>query len=283
MNKQEEIKMNDIQNLWLSLTGTFSVYAMDFVIKIVMALLVLVIGLKITKFIVKLVTKSKVFQAIDITAQSFLKSVISIALKAVIFVTAIGILGVPLTSVITVIASCGVAVGLALQGGLSNLAGGIIIIILKPFKVGDYIVEGGVEGAVEAIGIFYTTLLTPDNRRVIIPNGSLMNSTVTAVNQLSTRRVDFTFSVAYSSDIDKVRKVIAYVIENSENILMDKGFDILLSNHGESSIDFAVRVWVDPANYWSVYFDINEKVKKAFDKAGIEIPFPQMDIHMKSN
>ncbi len=251
--------------------------------KLIAALLVLGIGLKLASFIVKLVVKSRAFSKIDITAQTFLKSVINIALKAVVFVTAIGVLGVPLTSVITVIASCGVAVGLALQGGLSNLAGGIIIIILKPFKVGDYIVEGGVEGTVEAIGIFYTTLLTPDNKRVIIPNGSLMNSTVTAVNQLETRRVDFKFSVSYSSDIDKVRKVIAYVIENSENIIFDRGVDIFLSNHGESSIDFAVRVWTKTENYWSVYFDINEKVKKAFDKAGIEIPFPQMDVHVKSN
>ncbi|MBQ8003091.1 MAG: mechanosensitive ion channel, partial [Clostridia bacterium] len=190
---------------------------------------------------------------------------------------------VPLTSVVTVIASCGVAVGLALQGGLSNLAGGIIIIILKPFKVGDYIIEGGVEGTVEAIGIFYTTLLTPDNKRVIIPNGSLMNSTVTAVNQLDTRRVDFKFSVSYSSDIDKVRKVIAYVAENTDKVLLDKGVDIFLSNHGESSIDFSVRVWSKTEDYWTVYFSINENVKKAFDKACIEIPFPQMDVHVKNN
>ncbi len=251
--------------------------------KIIAALLVLVIGLKVAGFIVKLVTKSRAFSKIDITAQTFLKSVLNIALKAIVFVTAIGVLGVPLTSVVTVIASCGVAVGLALQGGLSNLAGGIIIIILKPFKVGDYIVEGGVEGTVEAIGIFYTTLLTPDNKRVIIPNGSLMNSTVTAVNQLETRRVDFKFSVSYSTDIDKARKVINYVIENTENIIAERGVDIFLSNHGESSIDFAVRVWTQTENYWSVYFSINENMKKAFDKAGIEIPFPQVDVHMKSN
>ncbi len=251
--------------------------------KLIAALLVLVIGLKLAGFIVKLVVKTKAFSKIDITAQTFLKSVLNIALKAIVFVTAIGVLGVPLTSVITVIASCGVAVGLALQGGLSNLAGGIIIIILKPFKVGDYIVEGGVEGSVEAIGIFYTTLLTPDNRRVIIPNGSLMNSTVTAVNQLETRRVDFKFSVSYATDIDKARKVIAYVIENTENVILDKGFDILLSGHGESSIDFAVRVWSKSEDYWTVYFSINENVKKAFDKAGIEIPYPQMDVHVKNN
>ena len=251
--------------------------------KLIAALLVLFIGLKLADFLVKLVAKSRLFEKIDITAQSFLKSVLKIALKAIVFITAIGVLGVPLTSVITVVASCGVAVGLALQGGLSNIAGGIMIIILKPFKVGDYIIEGGVEGTVEAIGIFYTTLLTPDNKRVIIPNGGLMNSTVTAVNQLEARRVDFEFSVSYASDIDKVKKVISYVIDNTENIIKDRGVDILLSNHGESSVDFAVRVWTQPENYWSVYFSINENVKRAFDKAGIEIPYQQIDVHVKNN
>lgn len=249
--------------------------------KLIAAALVLGIGFKLASFVVKLIVKSRAFSRIDITAQTFLTSAINVALKAVVFITAIGVLGVPLTSVITVVASCGVAVGLALQGGLSNLAGGIIIIILKPFNVGDYIMEGGVDGTVEAIGIFYTTLLTPDNKRVIIPNGSLMNSTVTATNQLETRRVDFSFSVSYSSDIEKVRKVIAYVIENTENIITDKGVDIVLSNHGESSIDFAVRVWTQTENYWKVFYSINENVKKAFDKAGIEIPYQQIDVHMK--
>lgn len=258
-------------------------FSISFGGKIIATLLVLAIGIKLTQVVVKLMCKTRVFQAIDPTAQTFLRSAIAIVLKAVVFITAIGILGVPLTSVVTVVASCGVAVGLALQGGLSNLAGGIIILIFKPFKVGDYIVEGGVEGTVEAIGIFYTTLLTPDNKRVIIPNGGLMNSTVTAVNQLDTRRVDFTFSVSYSADIDKVRKVIAYVIEKSENILADRDVDIFVSNHGESSVDFAVRVWTKTENYWSVYFDLNEKIKKAFDAANIEIPFPQMDVHVKDN
>lgn len=250
--------------------------------KIIIACLILLVGLKIANLIVKLLTKSRAFKSIDVTAGTFLKSAVSVVLKVIVFITAIGALGVPLTSVITVIASCGVAVGLALQGGLSNLAGGIIILIFKPFKVGDYIVEGGVEGTVEGIGIFYTTLLTPDNKRVIIPNGGLMNTTVTAVNQLAERRVDFVFSVSYSDDIDKVRKVIYDTVTANENVLKDKSIDIFLSNHNSSSIDFAVRVWAKTENYWSVFFDINEQVKKAFDKNEIEIPFQQMDVHVKN-
>lgn len=250
--------------------------------KLIAALLVLGVGIKLGSMLVKLMTRTRVFSSIDLTAQTFLKSALNIAIKAVVFITAIGVLGVPLTSVITVIASCGVAVGLALQGGLSNLAGGIIILIFKPFKVGDYIIEGGVDGTVETIGIFYTTLLTPDNKRVIIPNGGLMNSTVTATNQLDTRRVDFTFSVSYNADIDTVKKVISYVVSNNKQVLHDKGIDIVLSKQNESSLDFAVRVWAATGDYWSVYFDINEAVKKAFDKANIEIPYPQMDVHIKS-
>lgn len=251
--------------------------------KIIATVLVLFIGLKLSSVVVKIMTKSRVFSSIDPTVQTFLKSSVSIVLKVIVFITAISVLGVPLTSVITVIASCGVAVGLALQGGLSNIAGGIIILIFKPFKVGDYIDDKSVNGTVEAIGIFYTTLITPDNKRVIIPNGALMNSTVIASNQLDTRRVDFKFSVSYSADIDKVREVIRNVVEKSENIITDKGVDIFVSNHGESSVDFAVRVWTNTENYWSVYFDLNEKVKKAFDAEHIEIPFPQMDVHVKNN
>ncbi len=251
--------------------------------KLIATALVLGIGLKLGQILVKMICKSRVFSSIDVTAQTFLKSVINILIKVIVIITAIGVLGVPLTSVVTVIASCGVAVGLALQGGLSNLAGGIIIIILKPFKVGDYIMENGVDGTVETIGIFYTTLLTPDNKRVIIPNGGLMNSTVTAVNQMDTRRVDFTFSVARSNDIGKVRDVIGKVLDTNGMILTEKGRDIVVAGQSPMCIDLAVRVWSKTDDYWSVVFDINEKMKEAFDKEGIEIPCRQVDVHVKQN
>lgn len=256
-------------------------YAVSFGGKIIGALLVLFIGLKIAKVLVNMIDKSKAFSAMDPTAKTFLRSALNIVFKAIVFITTIGILGVPLTSVVTVIASCGVAVGLALQGGLSNLAGGIIILIFKPFEVGNYIIGGGVEGSVETIGIFYTTLVTPDNKRVIIPNGGLMNTTVTAANQLDTRRVDLEFAVSYASDIDKVREIIASVIDKNENVLKDKGVDILVSKLDESSIGFAVRVWSKTDNYWDVYFNLNEGVKKALGENKIESPFKQVDVHVK--
>lgn len=258
-------------------------FCMSFGAKLIGAGLILLIGFKVSNVIVNALTKSKLFETIDKTAQTFLKSAIAIVLKVIVVISAIGVLGVPLASVVTVVASCGVAVGLALQGGLSNIAGGIIILIFKPFKVGDYIDNGSVNGSVEAIGIFYTTLITPDNKRVIIPNGSLMNSTVTAANQLDTRRVDFEFSVSYSADVDKVRKIIEEAVKANENVLENPNVDIFLSSHADSAIKFAVRVWTKTENYWAVYFDINEKIKKAFDANGIEIPFQQIDVHVKNN
>lgn len=249
--------------------------------KIVVAGLIVAVGLKMSGIVLKLMSKSHVFTSIDTTVQTFLKSAVSVVLKAVVFVTAIGVLGVPLTSVVTVIASCGVAVGLALQGGLSNIAGGIIILIFKPFKVGDYIDDQSVSGTVEAIGIFYTTLVTGDNKRVIIPNGALMNSTVTASNQLDTRRVDFEFSIAYNEDIDRVKRVIENTVAENTKVLKDKKVNIFVAEHADSCVKLSVRVWTKTENYWSVYFDINEKIKKAFDENNIEIPFPQLDVHMK--
>jgi small conductance mechanosensitive channel len=248
--------------------------------KIIAALLVLFIGLKITKFIVKLVIKSKVFHAIDVTAQTFLKSVLNIALKAIVFITAIGVLGVPLTSVVTVVASCGVAVGLALQGGLSNLAGGIIIIILKPFKVGDYIIEGGVEGTVEAIGIFYTTLATPDNKRITVPNGLLSNATVINYSAEETRRVDMEFTVAYGTDIEKVNKVLLTVAGANDKILKDPAPFAALHRQGDSALVFVLRSWCKNSDYWNVYFYLEENMTKAFTAMGIEIPFNQLDVHI---
>jgi small conductance mechanosensitive channel len=262
----------------LDILGTFSMTAGA---KIIGALLILVIGLKLSKYIVKIISNLRFFKTIDPTAQTFIRSFISILFKVVVVISAAGVLGVPMASVVTIVGSCGVAVGLAMQGGLSNLAGGLIILILKPFKVDDYIVENGVEGTVSSIGIFYTTLVTPDNKRVLIPNGSLMNSTITAVNQLETRRVDMVFSVSYNSDVDKVKSILKNVAQENPAVLREPEIQTVVLNHGESSVDFALRVWTKTENYWTVHFDLMEKVKKAFDENEIEIPYPQMDVHMK--
>ena len=265
----------------LDLAGLLARFSVSVGAKIIGAALVLLIGFKLCGFIVKIITNMRAMKNVDPSAQSFIKSFLGIFLKVVVVITAAGVLGVPMTSVITVVGSCGIAVGLALQGGLSNLAGGLIILIFKPFQVGDYIIEGGYEGTVSAIGIFYTTLVTVDNKRVLIPNGTLMNSTITAANQLDTRRIDFKFNTSYSTNIDFAKKIMLATAEKDARVLKDPAPQALVSNHGESAIEFTLRVWTKTSDYWDVYFALNESVKKAFDENEIEIPFPQMDVHIK--
>ena len=190
------------------------------------------------------------------------------------------IVGVPIASLITVIGSCAVAVGLALQGGLSNIAGGLMILIFKPFQVGDYIKANDLEGTVKSITMFYTTITTIDNKVIQLPNGNLTNSNITNYNTNPTRRVDLEICVSYDSDIDKVKKVLKSVVDKNEKILKDDRNLIRLMKHDSSSLNFAVRSWVKTEDYWDVYYDLMENIKKSFDENNIEIPFPQMDVHL---
>ncbi len=250
--------------------------------KIIGAIIVLAIGFGLSKYIVKLFMKTKLFKHIDPTVQTFLKSFISIAIKLIVVISALAILGVPMTSVITIIGTCGVAVGLALQGGLSNLAGGIIILIIRPFKVGDYIVSAGGEGTVDSIGIFYTTLVTGDNKKVLIPNGSLMNSTITAVNQLETRRVDFEFSVANDTDVDKAKSIIAATASENELVLADPAPAVVVSKNTDGAIILTLRVWAKTGDYWTVFNGLTEKMMKVFGENGIKKPIPRMKLDVNN-
>ena len=208
---------------------------------------------------------------------SYFKSKISII---VLFIVVLHILGVPTASIITVFGSCAVAIGLALQGGLSNIAGSLMILIFKPFKVGDYIEVSGKEGTVKSITMFYTTITTFDNKLIQLPNGSLSNSNITNYTANKKRRVDIDISVSYSSDIDKVKKVINELISKNELVLQEENNYVKLSKHDDSALVFAVRVWTKTENYWDLYFDLMESIKKTLDKNKIEIPFPQMDVHI---
>ncbi|MBQ4605083.1 MAG: mechanosensitive ion channel family protein, partial [Clostridia bacterium] len=180
----------------------------------------------------------------------------------------------------TALGACGAAIALALQGGLSNIAAGVIIVLCRPFHVGDFINANGVAGVVKEINIYYTTLITPDNQRIMIPNGALSNSTITNLSTEATRRIDFDFNVAYSSDIDLVRKVLLATAANDESILQDPAPEVMIAGHGDSAIQVKLRLWVASENYWAVYFSMFEDVKKAFDQFGIEIPFNQLDVHL---
>ncbi len=221
-------------------------------------------------------TKGKV----DPTLISFLGHMIYIALLTFVVLAALGQLGIQTTSFIAVIGAAGLAVGLALQGSLSNFAAGVLMIIFRPFKVGDLIEAAGVLGTVEEILIFTTQVKTPDNKTVIIPNSKLTSDNITNYTAKPERRLDMVFGVSYSDDIDKVKIVISDVLSQDDRILASPAPTIGLLEMGDSSINFAVRPWVRPADYWDVLFNINETMKKRFDDEGISIPFPQRDVHI---
>lgn len=255
--------------------------AFDLCIDVLIAIIIILIGLKLIKALEKALRKEHKLTKLDASVKGFVISITSIALKVLLFIVAAGIVGIPTTSFITIIGSCGLAIGLAIQGGLSNLAGGVMILIFKPFKVGDYIESKGREGTVKSITMFYTTLTTVDNKEIQIPNGNLTNSDLVNYSANPERRLDLEFSVSYDSKIDKVKKVINKVIEESNLVLKDREITVRLIRHADSSLVFTVRVWVERENYFNLLFDLEENIKEAFDKNKIEIPYPQLDIHTK--
>ena len=254
----------------------------DLCIKLVISIIILLIGNKIIKVVENMLKKEKKFSKLeDPSVKSFVISFITISLKLLLFVTVLSIIGIPMTSLITILGSCAVAVGLALQGGLSNLAGGIMLLIFKPFTIGDYIEANGKEGTVKSISLFYTTIVGIDNVVTQLPNGTLSNSNITNYNACKKRMLNITYDVSYDSDIDKVKKVLQEVIDEEDKIIKDDPIRIAVKSHNDSSIGIVFRAWTLTSDYWDVYFRVMENVKKKFDKNGIEIPYPQMDVHMK--
>lgn len=253
----------------------------DVGLKIIFGLIVLFVGLKVVKLIVKLMAKGKAFQKLDPTVQSFIKSLVKILLYAAVIASACMIWGIPATSFLTIFASAGLAIGMALQGALSNLAGGIMILIFKPFKVGDYIENAGLAGTVKDITIIYTILVTVDNKVITIPNGNLTNSNVINYSSEPLRRVDITLTAAYTDDMEKVEKVLMDVAANNGKVLKNPAPFARLVEQGSSSLNYTFRVWCNSADYWDVYFDMMEQAKAAFDANGITIPFQQIDVHTK--
>ena len=251
-------------------------------ITLLKAIIILIVGLKLIKILLKLMKKGKLFNKIEKSLQSFLLSFISASLKVILFISVASYLGVPMTSVITVLGSAAVAIGLALQGGLSNLAGGVIILLFKPFRVGDYVDTHADSGTVTDISLFYTTLQTVDNRTIMLPNGNLVNNPIINYSKLEERRLDLTISVAYESDIEEVKQVITEVASKDDRVIKEKDIFVHLNEMADSSLNFAVRVWVKTADYWPVHFDLKENIKNALDKNNISIPFPQVDVHVKN-
>jgi small conductance mechanosensitive channel len=248
--------------------------------KLLIAITVFWIGWKGIKLICKAMDKWFQKAEFDEALESFILSLTSMGLKALLFVTAAGIAGFPTTSLVAIIGAAGLAVGMALSGTLQNFAGGVLILILKPFKIGDFIETQGHLGKVTSIQIFNTIINTGDNKRIILPNGPVATGAITNYSAESTRRVDFLFGIGYDDDIDQAKDVILDLIKADKRIFTDPEPFIAVKELADSSVNLVVRVWSDASDYWGIFFDLTENVKKTFDKKGISIPYPQSDVHL---
>jgi small conductance mechanosensitive channel len=246
---------------------------------ILLALVIYFAGKFVIKLTNKIVRQMLERRQVDNTIQSFLKSFVSILLNVLLIITVISALGVNTTSFAALLASLGVAAGMALSGNLQNLAGGLIILLFKPFKVGDMIEAQGMMGKVKEIQIIHTILLTVDNKEIYLPNGSLSSGSITNYNKMETRRVDFTISVEYGTDVEKVINALKAIANSDDRILKDPEPFYALSALADSSVNFTFRVWVNGADYWAVYFDLNKKIYEEFNRQSIKFPFPQLQIH----
>ena len=249
--------------------------------KLIGAIITLIIGWWIIKIIQKALRKTFEKRQMEPSLRGFLNSMIGILLKILLLVSVVGMMGVQMTSFIAILGAAGLAVGMALSGTLQNFAGGVMILLFKPFKVGDFIQAQGHMGSVNEIQIFNTILKTPDNKTIIIPNGGLSTSSMVNFSTEPRRRVDFTFGIAYGDDVDKAKDVLMRLINEDSRILQDPAPFVAVKELADSSVNLVVRVWAEAADYWGIFFGLTENVYKSFDKEGLNIPFPQMDVHLQ--
>ena len=246
---------------------------------IIIAVIIYIVGKALIMLINRMMEKMLSRRQVDPTIQTFLKSLVNILLMALLIISVVSALGVNTTSFAALLASAGVAVGMALSGNLQNLAGGIVVLLFRPFKVGAYIESQGVGGSVQEIQIFHTILNTPDNKKIYLPNGSLSSGNITNYSKEPTRRVDFTISIDYGESIDKVRAVLKEIVTNDQRVLTTPEPVIALNALADSSVNIALRVWVKSEDYWAVYWETNEKIYNEFNRRGINFPFPQLTVH----
>lgn len=257
--------------------------AIEYGPKLVGAILVLIIGSWVIKIIMKSFGKILNKRNIDESLKPFLRSIFGILLRVMLIISVLGMVGIQMTSFIAILGAAGLAVGMALSGTLQNFAGGVMILLFKPFRVGDFIDAQGHTGSVKEIQIFNTILTTPDNKTIIIPNGGLSTSSLTNYSVEPLRRVDWTFGIGYGDSVKTAREVIQRLADEDARILKDPELFIGIAELADSSVNFAVRAWVKSEDYWGVFFEMNEKVYNTFDKEGLNIPYPQMDIHLHKN
>lgn len=255
---------------------------LDFIIEVALAFVFIVIGMKLIGWVRKILRKSLEKNHADTGLVQFLDSLVKYGLYILLALTILQRFGVQTTSIVAAIGSVGVAIGLALQGSLSNFAGGVIILLIKPFKVGDYVIQGSLEGTVSEIQLFYTTLTTPDNRKIIIPNGQLADNSLINATAADTRRLDIEVGISYNSDVKLAKDLLLKLGENDSDTLKEEGKAPMaaVDELADSSVNMLLRVWTPTDKYWDVKFRLTEAVKFAFDEAGIEIPFNQLDVHL---
>jgi small conductance mechanosensitive channel len=273
--------MKKIEGILGMRSGTLSALFIDIGIRIAITLAILIIGFWIAKVLSKAVVKVIKKRDADESLVSFMRSLTSIGLKVLVLITAMSQLGVEMTSFVAILGAAGLAIGLAFSGTLSNFAGGVMILLFKPFKVGDYVNMQGEEGTVKEILIFNTILTTLDNKIIILANGAVANGTVTNFTKAEKRRVDWVFGIAYGDDLKVAKLLLDKFISEDERILKEGANFIGVGELGDSSVNITVRAWVKTENYWNVFFAMNERVYNEFGDAGLSIPFPQMDVHMQ--
>jgi small conductance mechanosensitive channel len=272
----EDISMNGIGEL----VSVFLDKVISYLPSIIAALVILILGLWVIKLIIGRLRKVMEKREVDPGVRGFALSILGVVLKILLFIVIITKLGVETTSFAAILAAAGLAIGLALQGSLSNFAGGVLIIILKPYRVGDFIEAQGESGSVTEISIFYTILTTPNNQRIVIPNGQLSNNKVTNYSFEPTRRNVMTVGISYDSDIKKSREVLLNIVNSDERTLKDPAPVVFVGGLGDNSVDLSLRFWANQADYWGLHFDTIEKLKTELEDAGVFFPFPQRDVHL---
>jgi small conductance mechanosensitive channel len=272
----EGINANSVQNYSQKLVDL----AVQYGPKLLLTIVVLIVGLWIVKLLVKATNKAMERSGVEASLRKFLSTLFRVLLKVLLLISVATMLGIETTSFVAILGAAGLAVGLALQGGLANFAGGVLILIFKPFKVGDFIDAQGHAGVVSEVTVFTTVLKTPDNKTIIIPNGALSNGSMVNYSTEEKRRVDMVFSIGYGDDISKAKQILKRIVDEDERVLKDPVPQIVVAELADSSVNFNFRVWGVGADYWDIFFDMNEKVKLEFEKEGISIPFPQRDVHL---
>ena len=276
--------MNELTEMtgidWAALLETAKTTGVDFGIRLLVALVIFYVGRMVARILQRGLRKVMAAQELDQILQSFISNLAYWTLMVFVIIAAINHIGIQTTSLIAVMGAAGLAVGLALQGSLSNFAAGVLIVIFRPYRVGDWVEAAGISGAVEQVQILTTVLKTGDNKQIIVPNSQIMSSIITNYSANETRRVDMVVGVSYDDDLDKVRKTVQEIVDADERVLKEPACTIAVSELADSSVNFVVRPWVKTADYWAVMFDLTEAIKKRFDQDGISFPFPQQDVHL---